>query len=83
MEFVIAVLAAYYLTTVFTNSDGPMGVFYLLRQIKAVKDFGMLECFICTSVWIAGVIILIPAFGILWTILAVAGASTLLWRFAE
>lgn len=47
------ILATYVLTLVLIQSDGPWGIIYKIRSNKFIDSFGILNCFICTSFWIA------------------------------
>lgn len=53
METVAAILATYVLTLALTQSDGAWGVMARIRQHKPIDDFGLLNCFLCTSAYIA------------------------------
>lgn len=78
MEYLIAILATFYITTAVTSSSGPYNLF-----IKARKRSDLLQCFICTAVYPAAIISLWVADGIasyLVSVLAVAGGAVLLER---
>jgi len=47
------ILGTYAISAVFIYSGGPWGSLGVLRNIRAIKNFGLLECFLCTSFWIA------------------------------
>jgi len=76
MEALALVLGTYAVTLALTASEGPWGLFYKLRAIKRVQDFGVLECFLCTSFWVS--LILCLSFGRPEIILIAWGSSTLI-----
>lgn len=83
MDILILVLANFALTTALTESNGPAGVFYKLRQLKGTA---MLECFLCTSVLLGAVLALYIAVNpVEWVILsfATAGGATFLNAITE
>src|SRR3954470_11249794 len=52
--FTITALAVWRLSYLFSSEDGPFNLIYLLRQKTAAGFFGkLLDCFYCTSVWVA------------------------------
>lgn len=52
--FIIMVLAAWRLTHLFSKEDGPFDIIYRLRKKAGNGFFGkLLDCFYCTSVWVA------------------------------
>ena len=53
MELATLIIGTWAITTAFTESDGPYGSLYKLRKQKQINDFGLLECFLCTSFWVA------------------------------
>lgn len=75
MEAIAIVIGTWVITTVLTSSDGPYGSLYKLREIKAVKDFGLLECHMCTAFWVA--LVLSLCFGQPIMILIAWGVSVL------
>lgn len=60
MEIYLSIIAlasqmvgAYVIAAVFVYSGGAWGSLEKLRNNLRVKDFGLLECFLCTSFWSA------------------------------
>lgn len=51
-ELILSAFAVYGVTTIITEADGPFGIFYRLRQLEWL---GALQCFMCTSVYVAAV----------------------------
>ena len=52
--FIITTLAVWRLSYLFSSEDGPFNLIYLLRQKTAAGFFGsLLNCFYCTSMWVA------------------------------
>lgn len=47
------ILGTYALTLAATESSGPYGILERIRNVKPVKDFGVLECQLCCSFWVA------------------------------
>lgn len=45
----VALLLTYAITSALIYSDGAFGIMYRIRNIKWVKEFGIFDCFICTS----------------------------------
>lgn len=72
------ILGTYAITLGLTESSGPYGILERLRNIKAIKDFGLLECSTCTSFWVA--LGLCVAFGRLDMYFVTAGGSIVLER---
>jgi len=74
MNYLILALAAWRLTSLFVNEDGPFEVFAKLRKILGVaytpegEPYGLnwfakgLACFRCASVWVSFVIVLTYCF---------------------
>lgn len=52
MDTATLILGTYVITLVLTQSEGPYGKLYALRQNKKIDDFGVLNCFMCTAFWI-------------------------------
>jgi len=52
-EFASLILGTYIITLFLTHSEGPWGALYKLRNNKAVDNFGVLNCFMCTAFWVA------------------------------
>lgn len=61
MDAISLILGVYAFTLVLTQSEGAWGQLYKLRNDKYVDDFGLLNCFICTSFWITVLICLFTA----------------------
>lgn len=53
MDFISLTLGTYAITLILTQADGPYGLIYKLRTIKQVDDFGLLNCYFCTALWVA------------------------------
>ena len=53
MDLAALTLGTYAITLVLTQSEGPYGLFYKLRTIKQIDNFGLLNCYLCTAFWIA------------------------------
>ena len=47
------ILGTYTMTLALTESPGPWGLLERLRNIKWISDFGLLECGLCCSFWVA------------------------------
>jgi len=52
-EFCVATLATWRLAHLLHAEDGPWRAVARLRQARAVRQFGVLDCFLCVSVWTA------------------------------
>lgn len=77
MEVLALILGTFASTYALIYSDGPWGVIYRVRNLEAMKDFGILECFICTSFWVS--IIITFTLGLHWWILLIGwGASVII-----
>jgi len=83
-SFVVAVLATWRLTHLLASEDGPGDIIANLRQWLGNGFFGkLMDCFYCTSLWIAAPIACLlmnkwREWPLLW--LALSGASCLLER---
>lgn len=80
---ILTVLGTYWLTLALTQEDGPFGVFYKLRRLKAL---GVLQCFTCSSLWVAAVLSLLVASNFLeWVLytLASAGGAAIIYEVVE
>jgi len=75
------ILGVYVISLSLTMSEGPYGLFYKLRQIKKVDDFGLLNCFMCTAFWVAFLLCLIT--GHMSTFLFVWGLAVIIERVAK
>lgn len=70
------ILGTYAITLALTESSGPYGILERIRNVKWVKDFGVLECQLCCSFWVA--LSLCIALGRLDMILVTWGGSVVL-----
>lgn len=73
MEVASLILATYCLTLVLMQSEGPYGIVARFRENKKVEELGILNCFLCTSFWIAFFISVATNVG--WFFLAWGGAT--------
>ena len=78
MTIASLILGTYTLTLALTESSGPWGLLERLRNVKWVSDFGLLECGLCCSFWVA--LALCIAFGRLDLYFIAVGGSVLLER---
>lgn len=76
MEALAIILGTYAITLALTESDGAFGVMYKIRNNKAIKNFGLFECHLCTSFWVA--VFLSLAFGMPLMTLIAWGSSVLI-----
>jgi hypothetical protein len=87
ITFVIAVLAVWRITHLFSAEDGPGDIFLHLRRLAGRGFFGqLLDCFYCLSLWFAAPLgwLLGDTWlqrALLW--LALSGAAILLERATE
>ncbi|HEY5369414.1 MAG TPA: DUF1360 domain-containing protein [Hanamia sp.] len=52
--FIVLSLAIWRITHLFSKEDGPFDIIYRLRKAIGADFFGsLLDCFYCTSVWVA------------------------------
>jgi hypothetical protein len=52
--FIVTILAAWRITHLLSKEDGPLDIVFLIRKKAGAGFFGsLLDCFYCTSVWIA------------------------------
>ena len=72
------VLGVYAITLALTESAGPWGLLDILRRVKWISDFGLLECGLCCSFWVA--LGLCIAFGRLDLYFIAVGGSIVLER---
>ncbi len=83
----IATLAVWRITHLFTGEDGPGDIFVRLRRLAGTSLLGqLLDCFYCLSVWIAAPIAWLLAGtwlerALLW--LGLSGGAILLERLTE
>ena len=83
----IATLAVWRITHLFTGEDGPGDIFVRLRRLAGASLLGqLLDCFYCLSVWVAAPIAWMLAGtlrerALLW--LGLSGGAILLERFSE
>ena len=47
------ILGTWVTTLALTESAGPWGLLERLRNVKWISDFGLLECGLCSSFWVA------------------------------
>ena len=76
MEVLTLILAAYCLTLALTQSEGAWGIMEKVRQNKHVANFGVFDCFLCTSFWVS--LALVAAFNAWSAFFIVWGASVVL-----
>jgi len=76
MEILALILGTYVITIAVTESEGVYGLLYKFRHIKAVQDFGVLECHLCTAAWTSAILCIIYGRLDLWLI--AWGSSTLI-----
>lgn len=81
LDLLILTLATFYSAYAIANTHGPFGIFERLRT--ALPLGGLTACLVCLSVWLAAVFyLLLPTqFSPVVTVLALAGASVLLYRY--
>lgn len=74
-------LATFYTAYALANTAGPFGIFAVLRVHLPLG--GLMECLVCLSPWFAvvGYVLLQIGAGAIVDILAIAGASVLVWRY--
>jgi len=53
METLAILFGTYVITLVLTESDGAFGILHKFRNLKWVDDFGLFNCHLCTSFWVA------------------------------
>lgn len=53
------ILGTFAFSLALTITEGPYGALYKFRRYKPIDDFGLLNCFICTSFWVALILCLI------------------------
>lgn len=53
MEILAILLGTYVITLVLTESEGAFGLLYEMRNIEWVDKFGIFNCHLCTSFWVA------------------------------
>lgn len=82
MDTVIYLLATYTLTYLFTQTDGPLGIFYRLRK----KFTDLFTCFYCLSVYSGFLIALLTTQGIkqifIYTF-GLAGGAIIIYKLGE
>jgi hypothetical protein len=85
--FLIAVLAVWRITHLFSGEDGPADIFVRLRRLAGNTFFGrLLDCFYCLSLWFAAPVAWFLGAtwwerGLLW--LALSGGAILLERISD
>lgn len=78
VEIISLVLGTYTVTLALTESAGPWGLLDILRRVKWISDFGLLECGLCCSFYTA--LGLCIAFGRLDLYFIAVGGSVVLER---
>lgn len=78
MEVLSLIAGTYVITLALTESSGPYGILERLRNVKWIRDFGLLECGMCCSFYTA--LGLCMAFGRLDLYFIAVGGSVLLER---
>jgi hypothetical protein len=81
LNLLILTLATFYASYTIANTHGPFAVFNRLRE--AIPLGGLTACIVCLSVWLAAlfyVLLLTPLYPVI-VIIAIAGASVLLFRY--
>ena len=54
LYLVLCILAVWRITHLFSKEDGPFDIIYAIRKKAGTGFFGsLLDCFYCTSVWVA------------------------------
>lgn len=53
MEAISIIAGTYAITYVITDSSGAWGVLERVRVNQYISRFGLFECFLCTSFWVA------------------------------
>ena len=81
VEIISLVLGTWVITAALTESSGPWGLLERLRNVKWISDFGLLECGLCCSFWVA--LGLCIAFGRLDLYFIAVGGSVLLERLVN
>lgn len=52
--FIVTALAVWRITHLFSKEDGPFDIIFTIRKKAGAGFFGsLLDCFYCTSVWVA------------------------------
>lgn len=79
------ILATYVVTCVFVYSGGAWGSLEQLRNKPWMKRFGLLDCFLCTSFWVAGIATLIAGanigqFFIAWAVAYIIDSLIIAYR---
>lgn len=82
MIILLAILSVYCITHFLTDLDGPFGIFYKLRRLKG---FGALNCFSCTSPYVAVVVALVALLLPSWVLypFAFAGGVIIIHRLLD
>lgn len=80
-DLLILSLATFYLSYAISSTDGPFHVFGWLRT--HVPLGGLTACLVCLSPWFAALfyVLLLTPLAVAVYVLAVAGASVLVWRY--
>jgi len=86
-RFILAVLAAWRISHLLANEDGPSAVMVRLRSRLGSGSLGrLLDCSLCLSVWVAMPLAFFvdrefPAVAVIW--LAISGGACLLERIGQ
>ncbi len=81
LDLLLLALATFYASYALSSTHGPFGAFEWLRGHLPLG--GAMACLVCLSVWLAAVFYLLlptPLYPVI-AILALAGASVLLYRY--
>lgn len=75
-DLVLIVLAALYIASIITQTDGPFQVFLQLRKKTRERLGGLMDCIWCVVFWVALALFFLHQYvsGITW-IFAIAGAA--------
>lgn len=75
-------LAVWYLSYALTRTHGIFGVFVKLRQFDTRIGLNLLACIVCTSAWVAGLMLLLwSVVPIVVQLFAIAGLAMLAHKF--
>ena len=88
IAIIVGIFGTFYFTLAFTQSDGAWGSLARFRGITKVQNFGLLECFICSALWVATIFSIVIAllffhwYDMFWLAIIFAGAAVLLDRLS-
>jgi len=83
MTIILILLTIYIITLALTSSDGPYKSIARLRSNEKVDRFGLLNCYLCTSIWVSAIVCLLTLpinLEIIIYIFGLAGAATALHK---